>query len=83
MLFENLKPDKTIISDGVLLFSASTTLLLIGFGISEIYSTFSPDVDSIQLESLEFIRDLGFFLIALSAVTLIISGLIIGYGYAN
>ena len=39
--------------------------------------------DSIQLESLEFIRDLGFFLIALSAVTLIISGLIIGYGYAN
>ncbi len=83
MLFENLKPDKAIISDGVLLFSASTTLLLIGFGISEIYSTFSPDVDSIQLESLEFIRDLGFFLIALSTLTLIISGLIIGYGYAN
>lgn len=71
------------VSDGAILFPVGVLLLLLGFGMIELYRNFGLTFTSRELEQISFLRILGIILIAYGIILVLFAATITGYGYGT
>lgn len=69
------------ISEGTLLFSVGVILLILGFGMVELYRNFGLTFNSRELGEIGFLRIIGIVLVTLGIILVVFAGIITGYGY--